>query len=202
MISENYRAQNRQLHTLNPNYGRSGIKCAELVVQLARDLRTTDVLDYGCGKGTLAEALPFEIQEYDPAVEGKEALPAPADIVICSDVLEHVEPDFLQAVLRHLARCTKRIAYVVVHTVPAMKTLPDGRNTHLIQKAGPWWRTQLEAHFNVHDSVYTETEAHFILKPTRLRLVINWIKGSISTRRGKRGRVALAAQQDRRLPAG
>ena len=43
--------------------------------------------------------LTFEIKEYDPAIPGKDSLPEPADIVVCSDVLEHIEPNYLLNVL-------------------------------------------------------------------------------------------------------
>jgi hypothetical protein len=32
---------------------------------------------------------------------------------------------------------------------PAGKTLPDGRNAHLIQKPSSWWLPKLSAHFDV-----------------------------------------------------
>lgn len=137
MISSEYAALNRLLHE-NPSYGTSGHKWAERVAALCRDLETTDVLDYGCGKGTLAQSLPFQVKEYDPCVEGK-ASRAPADVVVCTDVLEHVEPDHLQAVLDDIRRLTKKAGFFAVATGPAKKTLADGRNAHLIQEKSAWW---------------------------------------------------------------
>lgn len=110
---------------------------------LSHSLRTHDILDYGCGKGTLGAALGFAIQEYDPAVAGKDTAPAPADIVVCTDVLEHIEPDRLEAVLDDLQRLTRRVLYVHVATVPAHKTLSDGRNAHLIVEPWSWWRERM-----------------------------------------------------------
>ncbi len=79
------------------------------------------VLDYGCGKGTLAEAVSFEIREYDPAIAGKDENPLPADLVICTDALEHIEPEYLDAVLVHIASLTRMAAFFVVHTGRAQK---------------------------------------------------------------------------------
>ena len=149
VISSDYRALNEQLHESNPAYGTSGEKYVETVLKLAKSLETTSILDYGCGKGRLAAGLPFPIWEYDPAIDGKRESPRPADLVVCTDVLEHIEPDTLMAVLADLARCTVKVGYFVVHTGKAQKTLADGRNAHLIQKPRAWWEKQLGKFFEV-----------------------------------------------------
>ena len=78
-------------------------------------------------------------QHYDPAIPEWSAPPAPSDFVVCIDVLEHVEPEFIDNVLDDLARLTLKIGFFTVTTVPAKKTLPDGRNAHLIQMPPGWW---------------------------------------------------------------
>jgi hypothetical protein len=93
--------------------------------------------------------LDFPIWEYDPAIPEKAESPRPADLVVCTDVLEHIEPDHLKAVLKDLKRCVKRMGYFVINTGPARKTLPDGRNTHLIQQDREWWRNTLGRYFTV-----------------------------------------------------
>jgi S-adenosylmethionine:diacylglycerol 3-amino-3-carboxypropyl transferase len=70
--------------------------------------------------------------------------PEPHDIVVCTDVLEHIEPDCLDDVLADIRRCTKKAALLVVATRPAMKTLSDGRNAHLIQEDFKWWEPHIE----------------------------------------------------------
>lgn len=153
LISADYREQNRQLHKSNLAYGVGGGKHADTVKKLYKILQKTtefvSVLDYGAGKGLLAKELPFPIAEYDPCVAGKEAIPRAADLVVCTDVLEHIEPDHLIAVLEDLRRCVKQIGYFVIHLTPAQKTLPDGRNTHLIIKDVAWWKHKLEKRFTV-----------------------------------------------------
>ena len=149
LISAEYRQLNAQLHRENMAYGVGGEKHAEQVLKLTKVLKTKDVLDYGCGKGRLAKGLPFHIQEYDPAVPGKEESPKPADIVVCTDVLEHIEPEKLGDVLRDLKRCTRLVGYFTIHMGPASKTLPDGRNTHLIQRPRKWWELRLRKRFQI-----------------------------------------------------
>jgi hypothetical protein len=108
------------------------------------------VLDYGCGKQTLARALPgIAVRGYDPAFTELSATPTPADLVVCGDVLEHVEPAHLDAVLDDLMRCTKRMALLVVATRPARKTLPDGRNAHLSRMPANRWMELILARFDV-----------------------------------------------------
>jgi 2-polyprenyl-3-methyl-5-hydroxy-6-metoxy-1,4-benzoquinol methylase len=149
-ITKEYREANRQLHETNPKYGSSSAKWAPKVLELAGTTASRSVLDYGCGKGQLAPALPqFDVREYDPAIEGKDAEPEPADLVVCTDVLEHIEPDCLDDVLRHIAAATKNAAFLNIATRAAVKTLPDGRNAHLIIQSQDWWRGRVEAIFEI-----------------------------------------------------
>lgn len=111
-------------------------------------------MDYGCGKRTLEEALGFPIANYDPAVEGLDATNEPHDIVACTDVLEHIEPDLLVGVLADIRRCTKKAAFLLIATRPAKKYLEDGRNAHLIQRDAKWWLGRLwDAGFRVRQFV-------------------------------------------------
>lgn len=143
LISEEYRKQNAQLHAERPDYGRLGAsKWADTVRKLADKYRATTILDYGCGKGLLRGALMIyglDVRNYDPAIEEWAGTPEPAELVVCNDVLEHIEPDCLEAVLDDLKRVTARVGMFVVATDPAKKTLPDGRNAHLIQQTARWW---------------------------------------------------------------
>lgn len=149
LISPEYLALNVRLHADNLTYGVGGGKYAQAVLGLATSLKTNSILDYGCGKGMLAKAIPFPIWEYDPAIPGKEAQPRPADLVVCSDVLEHIEPEKLLFVLDDLRRCTKKAGFFVIHTGPSSKTLADGRNTHLIQEGRAWWEKRIGKLFTI-----------------------------------------------------
>lgn len=147
LISEEYRRVNADIHQRKPHYGSVGHLNAKMVrdVLLAHQCKT--LLDYGCGKGTLGAALrhlDIEIFEYDPSIPGKDQAPFPADLVACTDVLEHIEPDCLDEVLDDLARLSRKVLYLAVHTGPAAKHLPDGRNQHLIQQPPRWWLAKLQ----------------------------------------------------------
>lgn len=165
LISDEYRALNAQLHRDNLAYGVGGGKYAATVLKLAETLKTHSILDYGAGKGYLAKALHVPIWEYDPAIPEKAAAPRPADLVVCLDVLEHIEPDKLLPVLGDLARCTKRLGYFVIHTGPSSKSLADGRNAHLIQENKGWWRKRLDRVFRVAKIWDTPPLLHVLVEP-------------------------------------
>lgn len=143
LISPEYKKLNAQLHDDRDDYGSNGQRHADAVAHYAENYLCSSILDYGCGKGTLAKAMRErfnrDVAEYDPCIEGKDALPEPADLVVCTDVLEHIEPEMLDNVLNHLRDLTKNIGLFLVHTGPAKKILQDGRNAHLIQQHPHWW---------------------------------------------------------------
>ena len=157
LITESYRAMNAELHARNPTYGTSGGKWAAKVHRLAKQYEAESVLDYGAGRGTLGDALWYQgphalgyrFTEYDPAIEGKDAPPSCADFVVAGDVLEHIEPDCLDDVLDDLHRLTNKAILLIVATVPAMKTLADGRNAHLIVEPAEWWFPKLAARWRI-----------------------------------------------------
>jgi hypothetical protein len=155
IITPEYAALNAELHRQRPDFGRRGHRHADRVIKLIRHFDATSVLDFGAGKGTLAPALrargvTIDIREFDPGVPGKDSTPEPADIIVCCDVLEHVEPELVEDVLAELRRLTLKVAHIVIATQPDQtKLLPDGRNPHLIVKPAGWWRTKLRPYFRI-----------------------------------------------------
>ncbi len=165
LISPKFRELNARLHRDRLEFGVGGGKHADTVIKLAESMKTNSILDYGCGKGYLAKAIPFPIWEYDPAIPGKDMSPRPSDIVVCTDVLEHIEPDKLMFVLDDLRRCVKKVGYFTICTGPAVKTYADGRNTHLIQQGIDWWRKRLSKFFHVAKIFPVGMELHVIVGP-------------------------------------
>ena len=164
LITDEYKNLNAKLHEDNKHYGTSGSKYVKDVMRLAAQLKSQDILDYGCGKSTLAHNLPFKINQYDPCVAKYMALPEPADIVVCTDVLEHIEPELIDNVLEHIASLTKKAAYLVANTKPAIKTLADGRNAHILLRSPKWWVDKMFEFFNPITFVDNEGNVVFIVK--------------------------------------
>jgi hypothetical protein len=159
-ITPEYRELNRELHA-GAFYGISGEKWAKVVASMCETINSRDVLDYGCGQRTLEKALGFAIRNYDPCIKGLEATPAPADLVVCTDVLEHIEPECLEEVLDDLRRVTRRFGFFVIANRPALKNLPDGRNAHLIQEGEEWWLPKIAARWQIQK--IDRVEGEFLL---------------------------------------
>jgi len=68
--------------------------------------------------------------------------------VVCTDVLEHIEPECLQTVLEHLRSLTRAVAHIVIAIkADGHKKLGDGRDPHLIIESPNWWRAKLKEHY-------------------------------------------------------
>lgn len=161
LITEEYRRLNAEMHDRIADYGVQGREHFFDVETIAKSLNTKDILDYGCGKGTLAMHFPFTVKQYDPAIQKHSDLPEPADLVICTDVLEHIEPALIENVLDHLKELTKRVLYATICTEKAKKSLPDGRNAHLIIEDAKWWFSALEDRFEIIN--YKKGEHHILV---------------------------------------
>jgi hypothetical protein len=149
LCSSKYRQELRTLHDTQ-EWGQRGDRHkgdAWNLISRIHEMKGSDlpiekvtVLDYGCGEGALKKALaPHRVQEYDPGIRGKDILPKPCDLVVCTDVMEHVEPKALNRVIDHIYRLTGYVAYLVIATRPANAVLPGGRNAHLIVQDAEWW---------------------------------------------------------------
>lgn len=148
LITSDYAAEQKRLHDEQPAYGSRGFNWAYLVAGIAVIEGGKSILDYGCGKGTLGKTLGeagFDVRQYDPAIPEKSAPPVPADIVAVLDVMEHIEPCYLDAVMNDLARVTRMILFAAVSMSQSKRWMRDGRNTHLIVQDSKWWRRRFEA---------------------------------------------------------
>ncbi len=148
-IGVEYRKLLERKHCEEGDWGTSSHVWADAVRQLSDRRETRDILDYGCGKRSLEHALGFSIKNYDPGIPELADPPVPAEIVVCTDVLEHVEPEHIDAVLLDLERVTRSVGFFTISTRPAYHLLPDGRNAHLIVESAAWWKERLEAHFRI-----------------------------------------------------
>lgn len=167
LISEEYRREQEKLHE-NPNYGVASVSYAPLVTTLINKLKPSDMLDYGCGKGRLAQNIQPEhemvLEMYDPGREEFSERPSPRQFVTCIDVLEHIEPDLLDNVLDDLKELTLHTGLFTVHTGPAIKTLSDGRNAHLTQQDYKWWLPKFWERFKVHSFSHTPGGFYVIVR--------------------------------------
>lgn len=165
LISDYYRQQNKDLHESPKLYGHRGNMHLPKVQELLKIYQGKTVLDYGCGKADLDRVAPFPVVNYDPAIDEYSKDPKPCDVLICTDVLEHIEPDYLENVLTHIREKTIKVGYFVINTREDIsKTLPDGTNPHKIQEPNEWWILRIKKHFNIVKNWVSGVHAYFIVQ--------------------------------------
>jgi hypothetical protein len=175
LISDGYRQQQQHLHETT-EYGTMAQHYGPLVSQIIEKMEITHLLDYGCGRRmgltkTLKVKHKLTYQGYDPGSGLEELMtpPIPAQMVCCIDVLEHIEPDYLENVLNHLQELTEAVAFITVHTGPAFKVLPDGRNAHLTQKPIDWWLEKLLARFELQTAQKVGDHSYYTILSAKPR---------------------------------
>lgn len=176
LISDTYRSQQQHLHETT-TYGTMGEQYGPLIAQILNRLEVSHLLDYGSGKNMgLMKGLQGKIkgkltyQAYDPGVPELAGDPIPAQMVACVDVLEHIEPECLDNVLDHLASLTEVVAFLSVHMGPALKTLPDGRNAHLIQEPVEWWLPKIMQRFDLQTFQMSSEKGFYVICYAKPRL--------------------------------
>lgn len=115
------------------------------------------MLDFGCGRGD-AYRSPHKVYHqwgfmrqnvtlYDPAFNRDNGLPhGQFDLVVCSDVLEHIPEDEVDAFIGRLFGHAKRAVWASVCCRPAKKLFPDGTNLHVTIQSYEWWKEKFEQH--------------------------------------------------------
>lgn len=168
-----YEAMQRALHK-EGGYGVTGAlflpSIFQAICQLAKRHGKVTMLDYGSSSGKTFEKLqenfwlPPSIgyKCYDPFVDEFMADPEPADLTICTDVLEHVEPECTNAVLDHICALTKRIAFFSIALTKANKTLADGRNAHINLRDAEYWLREIRKRF-ITSEVKVDPHGEFVL---------------------------------------
>lgn len=128
------------------------------------------ILDYGCANGKFKVYMDqkkphYSVREYDPGIRGKDKMPEPADYVVCCDVMEHIEEDYLESVLKHLKSLTKKGGFFNISTKSAITILTDGTNAHKIVKDGEWWVDIFKKYFDVYDIEVNRIDTSFKVRP-------------------------------------
>lgn len=148
--------QYRKLHRNSAFCRGSAIKSYfEDIKGLIRKHDCKTLLDYGCGKamhysqgviegGNWDKLWKVDATLYDPGVEKFRKKPeGKFDIVICTDVLEHVEDP--EACVKDLVQYPLKVMFVQVSCVPSDMSNPkrrllDGRPLHISIYPEEWWR--------------------------------------------------------------
>jgi len=151
IVNDKYKEQYEQLHA---DYKFKGGQVAVFKKEIGRfikDIKALNVLDYGCGaasayKKKLHEKwrvpLPFLYDPYRP--EYAERPPFNFDLVICTDVMEHIPEEDVQDVLDDIFDHADKGVFLTIAQFPAKKTLPNGENAHCTLESSEWWNERIE----------------------------------------------------------
>jgi len=148
MISDEYKDLLTQKHVFKA-WGGSGKSWLPWILPILNRFNEHTVLDFGCGRGTLKPALEqlrpdCTVHEYDPGVPGKDVLRmVPVDYVVCTDVMEHVEEQFVDVTLKTIQWLAIHGVFFNIDLKPSRSLLPDGSNCHITLKPSEWWEAKL-----------------------------------------------------------
>lgn len=161
----NFIEASRALHKDNSSYGKASeyskkgsikyeMRIPEAVVAAHKIKPIHQILDYGCGKGGLVEALNQNISVagkaygYDPAVEEFAQKPAQTfDLITSIDVLEHIGREHISNTLYEINRLNSGFFFFCIDLLPASKITSDRRNVHFLIAPSDWWIQQIKSHF-------------------------------------------------------
>lgn len=146
MNKEYIASEYRRMHAAKKFSGACLEKHLPEIKALIKEYDCNSVLDYGCGKASHhKKPLAHDVTLYDPYYEPHSKEPhGTFDMVICTDVLEHVPENEVGKVLANLINFTDKVLFLAISTVPAKKTFANGENVHLTVKPKEWWESMLQ----------------------------------------------------------
>ena len=147
------------------------------IFNLIKENNIKTILDYGCGKAKFHSILfnnrkvpgsPMGINmtPYDPAVAQFSNKPTGQyDLVLCIDVMEHVQEDKIDEVLKDIFTYSNKV-FLTITCYPATQILTNNKNAHYTVKEPGWWKEKLEPYNGKYITI-------FQTKPNRGGDVVN-----------------------------
>ena len=128
--------------------GTSLIKYIPAINQIIKDKGIESILDYGCGKAR-HHPKEWNATKYDPAIPAYQNKPTDKfDLVIATDVLEHIPIENLKDVIDEIFTYSKKWVFISVCCRKANAILPNGYNAHATIESAKWWREVFKAYKN------------------------------------------------------
>jgi uncharacterized Rossmann fold enzyme/SAM-dependent methyltransferase len=162
-----------------------GEEAAEIFMRVVPRQTFHKVIDFGCGTGRGAMRLhkaghPVVLVDFayncrDEAAQGlpflladlSKSMPISGDIGFCTDVLEHIPPDQLDAVIRNIFSCVPRAFFQISLVSDVMGGL-IGHPLHLSVFPTAWWEQKFASlGLAIQWSESSETTASFYLDSLR-----------------------------------
>ena len=164
----------KDLHTQETKFKGSSLNPYVISIgKLILEYNCKTLLDYGCGKALGYSDKCEEIQLkkpvqkiwnidsytlYDPAYPKYDTLPTSTyDIVICTDVLEHIPEQDLDWVIERILNYSTKIVFLNICTAPALKHFKKGKfkgkNLHISVFENKWWIKKIGKIWNNHKDI-------------------------------------------------
>lgn len=139
-----------EIHS-NNTYGTSSRQLKTFIELLIKDKEIKTFLDFGCGQSTLSDVLAQDLgiknYKYEPSIKELSTIPVDSvDLVINTDVLEHIPEDILDNVLEEIKSHSETV-FFNIHNGLAFEVLSNGENAHCTVYPPEWWKKKLEEHF-------------------------------------------------------
>jgi len=131
------------------DWGLMGVRYTKIIDNFCKEHKLKKIVDYGSGQGLTTKKLlelGYDVIEYEPGIKEKRenfkiinSKNFQSDLLICTDVLEHVEYKFLLNTFKHFTELNIQYYFFSISLRKAIHILNDGRNAHLIVKSRNWW---------------------------------------------------------------
>ena len=160
----------KELHKEEGKFrGISLVPLVPTLINITKENKCKTLLDYGCGK-----AIPYSKKEcksiglkkpvqelcnldsfdlYDPAYPKYNKLSKKKyDIVVCTDVMEHIAEQDIDYVLKDILSHSKKAVFLNISCQPALKHFKEGKfkgqNVHISVFDGVWWSDKVKNIWN------------------------------------------------------
>jgi hypothetical protein len=146
-----------KFHAVNPEHwvGEALAEYKHDIFSIIKENNIKSILDYGCGKAKFhpllfnniklpGSPMDINITPYDPAVPQYSNKPNDKyDLVLCIDVMEHIQEDKVDEVLQDIFNYSNRV-FLTITCYEATQVLTNGKNAHYTIKEPDWWKEKLK----------------------------------------------------------
>jgi len=156
-----------KFHALNQDnwIGEALAEYKHNIFEIIKNNNVKTILDYGCGKAKFHSILfnnkkvpgspmNINITPYDPAFAQFSNKPTGQyDLVLCTDVMEHVQEDKVDEVLKDIFSYANKV-FLTITCYAAKQILTNGKNAHYTIKDPDWWKEKLKPYDGSHITIF------------------------------------------------
>ena len=174
LISEEYKKQITEYHNSRP-WGGAVRGNSMMLNKYMMISGAKTILDYGAGRSDLLKEMnaqypnrQYIINEYEPGRPELAGDPPASDAVVSFDVMEHIEPNKVDNVIKHIYEKCNMWTYHKICLRAATGAFPGTeQNLHLTIKDGPWWLEKFSKYFIFLETLMNTGYVHFLAIPKK-----------------------------------